>query len=272
MFEHNNQRLSAWWGQYHLDQGQTGQWEIGPLKLAIQHQANEWQLTYEQIEVTDPETVEWKFSPTAPDISGLSYKNTERYITRQLGNSLRVMPILANRSIITRPLTPLYVPAGEKTTIFVSSPLWVRIEVGDSPLVKLQEIPILRPSDTWFGPSTMEGELCYASRTYARLHLENIPTRAHRAITQIVINNKSDTQLLVERLNLPVPYLALFETSDGVLWTEAVTMTRTRDSALAGFDVGKRPPKEAKGAKLVSEPREKPGQNMVIRAFGVLFG
>jgi len=270
MSEHHNQRPSTWWGQFHLDQGQTCRWEIGPLKLAIHRQANEWQLAYEQTEVTGSEATEWNYNPTAPDISELTYKNTERYITQQPGNTVRVMPILADRSIITRPLTPLYVPAGEKMTIFVSSPLWVRIEVGDLP-VKLQEVPILRPSDTWFGPSTMEGELCYASRTYARLNLENIPKRTHRAITQIIIDNKGVTQLLVERLNLPVPYLSLFETSDGLLWTEAVTMTRTRDTGMAGFEVEKRPPIEALDAKLVSKPREKPGQSMVIRAFGALF-
>jgi hypothetical protein len=265
-----NQLRSTWWGRYSFDEGQTVQWEIGPLKLAVQRQPNEWQITYEQNEVFDLETTAWNHNPTAPDIGELNYKNTERYATGQPGKTLWVMPMLADRPIITRPLTPLYVPVGEKTTIFVSSPLWVRIDVGDPP-VKLQEVPLLRPSDTWFGPSTMEGELCYASRTYARLNLDNIPTRAHRAITQIIIENKAGTQLLVERLSLPVPYLSLFEASNGLLWTETVTMIRTRDTGMATFQTGKKPPKEAPKAKLVSEPREKPGQNMVIRAFGALF-
>lgn len=266
----NNQLRATWWDQYSLDDGQTALWEIGPLKLAIQRQPNEWQIAYEQSEVFDPESTKWTHNPASPDMSELNFKNTERYVTGQPGKTLWMMPALADRPIITRPVIPLYVPAGEKTTIFVSSPLWVLIEVGDPP-VKLQEMPILRPSDTWFGPSTMEGELCYASRTYARMNLENIPTRAHRAITQIIIDNKAGTQLLVERLNLPVPYLSLFEASDGLLWTEVVTMIRTRDTGMATFQTGKRPPKEAPKAKLASEPREKPGQNMVIRAFGALF-
>jgi hypothetical protein len=133
----NNQPQSTWWGQYSLDNGQTVQWDIGPLRLAVQRQPNEWQIAYEQNEVIDPETTEWYHNPNAPDISELNYKNIERYFTGKPGKALWVMPILADRSIITRPLTPLYVPAGEKTTIFVSSPLWVRIEVGDPP-VKLQ--------------------------------------------------------------------------------------------------------------------------------------
>ena len=266
-----NQHQAGWWGKFKADPGPTLQWEIGSLNLAIQRLTYEWQIAYEQNEVIDPEPTEWTHMPTAPDIGELNYKNTERYITRQPGKTLWLRPILADRPIITRPLTPLYIPTKEKTTVFVSSPLWVCIEVGDPPL-RLQEIPILRPSDTWFGPSTMEGELGYASRTHARLNLENIPRRAHRAITQIMIDNKGDTQLLVERLNLPVPYLSLFAASDGLLWTEVVTMIRTRDTGMATFQAGKRPPEKALEAKLVSKPHEKPGHNMVIRAFGVLFG
>jgi hypothetical protein len=83
-------------------------------------------------------------------------------------------------------VTPLYVPPAEIATIFVRSPLWLRIEVGDA-LIALQEVPMLRPSDTWFGPTTMEGELCYASQTYARLNLEKLPIGPHHAGTQVTI-------------------------------------------------------------------------------------
>jgi hypothetical protein len=41
---------------------------------------------------------------------------------------------------------------------------------------------------------------------------------------------------------------------------------------MATFDVEKGPPAQASPVKLVGEPRQIPGQNMVIRAFGVLFG
>ena len=56
--------------------------------------------------------------------------------------------------------------------IYVSTPLWVRVDVHDPPQF-LQEIPVIRPSDTWFGPSTREGELGYAGRTHGRLNFEN---------------------------------------------------------------------------------------------------
>jgi hypothetical protein len=95
--------------------------------------------------------------------------------------------------------------------------------------------------------------------------------RSHWAITQVAVHNQADTQLQIERLNLPVPYLSLFETANGILWTETVTMVRTRDSGMAAFQVEEGPPHAATGARLIVNPRQEPPQNMIIRAFGVLF-
>ena len=135
----------------------------------------------------------------------------------------------------------------------------------------IREMPIERPSDTWFGASTMEGELCYAGTTKARLNLANVPVRAHRAITAVMISNMASTQLVVERLDLPVPYLYLYDTRDGVLWTQAVTLVRTRDTEMATFQVESGPPEEARKANLLGDPRLPPEPKMSLRAFGELF-
>ncbi len=266
----SNQLSSNWWGKFELANGQTIQWFIGSLRFAVQRLPNEWQIAYDWDHSIDPETAEWTCTEVALEIRDLDYSNVERYVLDQANKVLWIRPVLADRPVITRPLTPLYVPAGEEITVFVSTPLWVRLEVDD-PSKKLQEIPIRRLSDTWFGPSTMEGELCYAGRTFARLSLENIPIRAHRAITRVTILNKAATQLLIERLSLPVPYLSLFETPDGFLCTQAVTMVRTRDIGLVGLQIEAELPAEARETRPVGEPRLQPEQNMVVRAFGALF-
>jgi hypothetical protein len=270
MTQHNEYQES-WWGRFSVDEGQTSQWQIGPLKLAVQRLLNEWQLAYERDEIMIEEANGWQLDQTALDVNSLGYAQTERYTFGQTSSTLWVLPALADRPVVTRPWTPFYVTAGEETVMFVSSPLWVRIAVDDPPKI-LQEIPIRRPSDTWFGPSTMEGELCYASRTHGRLNFENVALQPQRAIIEVIIRNRADTTLLVERLSLPVPYLSLFETPEGLLWTESVTMVRTRDTGMATFDLVSRPPVQAGQAKLVSEPRQTPSRNMVIRAFGALFG
>jgi len=189
---------------------------------------------------------------------------------RETSEAVWLRPLLADRALVSRPMSPLYVPAGETATIFVRSPLWLRVEVGDN-LVPLLELPILRPSDTWFGPTTMEGELCYASQTYARLSLENLPIGPHHAITQITIQNQADSQLLVEHLKLPVPYLALFEAADGLLWTQGVTMTRSRDTGMANFQIESDPPEWVRAEKRLSEPRQATSIKTAIYAFGALF-
>ena len=130
---------------------------------------------------------------------------------------------------------------------------------------------MLRPSDTWFGPTTMDGELCYASQTYARLNLENLPIGPHHAITQVTIQNRAESQLLVEQLKLPVPYLALFEASDGLLWTQGITMTRSRDTDMADLQIEKGAPDYAGTLKLLSDARQTTSIKTAIYAFGTLF-
>ncbi len=266
----NNQQRSTWWGQYSLDVNQTALWEIGPLKLAIQRHVDEWQIAHEPLLDANPDTTNWQFQPSALNIDTFDYTKTERYANSETTETVWLRPRLADRALVSRPVTPLYVPAGETATIFVRSPLWLRIEVGDS-LIPLQELPILRPSDTWFGPTTMEGELCYASLTSARLNLENLPIGPYYAVTQVTIRNRAETQLLVERLKLPVPYLALFEATNSLLWTQGVTMIRSRDTDMADLQIEQRPPEHAEAVKLLSEPRQSTSIKTTIYAFGALF-
>lgn len=269
MFNEDHEKL-VWWGRYSLDANQTALWEIGPLKLAIQRRTDEWRIAYEPVQEVNPDTTNWQFQPAAPDISTLDYANTARYASGETAQTVWLRPLLADRALVSRPVTPLYVPAGETAIIFVGSPLWLRIEVGDPP-VPLQELPILRPSDTWFGPTTMEGELCYASRTYARLNLENAPIGPRHAVTQVTIQNRANTQLLVEHLKLPVPYLELFEASDGLLWTQGVTMTRSRDTDMADFQIAQTPPEHFGELKRLSQARQPTSIRTAIYAFGTLF-
>ena len=262
---------SIWWGQFQLENNQTVNWVIGPLKLAVKRLVSEWLIAYERTEQFDPEMTGWSLDQAAPDINELNYQTMERYVFDQASDTLQIVPALPDRPLITRPITPLYVPANGSSTVYVSSPLWLRLEINEPP-IELQDLPVFRPPDTWFGPSTMEGQLCYASRTFARLNLENVPISPMRAITRVVINNQDSTKLLVEKLNLPVPYLALFEGGDGRLWTPTVTMVPTRDAGMATIEVDTAPPKQVQETKVLSSPRQQSEKSMVIRAFGALFG
>lgn len=189
----------------------------------------------------------------------------ERHVFSRTQGPLRLSPVVADRPIVTSPRMPMYVAPGEKATLYVGSPLWVRVEV-ESPAREILDVPIRRPSDTWFGPSTREGEICYATRTLAILDAANLPSLAGRAITPVAIENQGSETLRVERLKLPVPFLSVHATVDGQLWTPTVTMVSQQESGMASFDVGQAPPQRL-GARRVTKAREKHESGLLIRAF-----
>ena len=261
-------RPTGWWGEFRFSAGETMVWCIGPLRLAVRRARQEWQLTYDWLAVAEGE-VACSITPTAEDFP--AYEHQERYVFRETGEGLLIRPTLADRPVISRPVTPFHLPAGEEATLFVSSPVWLHLATT-APERDLTEIVIQQPSDTWFGPSTREGQLCYASRTSGRLLLEEVPRRPHRAVTRVVIRNEGGDALRLERLSLPAPYLAVFEADDGLLWTTPVTLVREPSGEMGTVKIHDRPPQEARGAQRLSAPREKPAHASLVRALGALFG
>jgi hypothetical protein len=261
-------RGAAWWGDFRFPVGTARGWCIGPLRLAVRRERHEWQVGYRWLDLPEGE-IRCVVDTAVDELS--AYDHQERYIFRTTGELLRVRPTLADRPVISRPVTPFHLPAGEEATLFVSSPLWLGLAAGE-PARDLTEIAIQRPSDTWFGPSSREGQLCYDSRTQGRLHLEDVPRRPHRAVTRVVVRNDGEDALRLERLSLPVPYLAVFAADDGLLWTTPVTLVRDRSGEMGTVKIHERPPKEAGGAELLSPPREKAGHGSLVRALSALFG
>lgn len=257
-----------WWGEYTFNPNVGAQWDIGPLRIAVQRMPNEWLVAFKQIETAENQH-EWRFAYSDLELNDSEFTQVYRFVYQGTTEQLIVLPALADRSVVSRPYTPFTVPADENATIYVSTPLWFTLATG-LPSQTLFEIPIQRPSDTWFGSSTQEGEMCYASRTYGRLNLEKLTVYPHRATTQVHIHNNSAAPLLIERINLPMPYLSLFLTHESNLWTEAVTVVQTLGTSLAEFNIEKEPPPAATGAKLIAAPRQDPHKGMLIKAFSVL--
>src|SRR5690625_5517561 len=76
------------------------------------------------------------------------------------------------------------------------------------------EIPTKILSDTWFGPNTQMGTLCYASKTYTRSSRQEVTPRPHRAVTPVTVRNQSEELLSIDKLSIPVPHLALYGRDD----------------------------------------------------------
>lgn len=83
----------------------------------------------------------------------------------------------------------------------------------------------------------MSGELCYSKYTDAKITLDNIQKRAHRAITTISISNEHDELLAIERISLPTPLLDLYVDSNNQLWTDKVSLTHHQDGDRPSFGI-----------------------------------
>jgi hypothetical protein len=155
----------------------------------------------------------------------------------------------------------------QEVTVYVGSPLFIRLEADES----LDDLPALPPKYTWWGPNTREGELCYATRTPGRLRLEDAVRYPHRVLTAVAIQNGADEPLTFERLNLPVRKLAVYAARDARLWTELVRLVRKKKEPFAELHVESAPPEIAKGAEQLSPPRDPAKTHFLFRAFGSFF-
>lgn len=257
---------SSWWGSFTFDSQQSRRWRIGPLTLIVRSLGSEWQIAHHRMDDFIDNTATWDMEST--DQSPEALENNSRYIFRKATNLFTLTPRLADRPIISRPSVPFNLTAGEEVTLYVSSPLWIELALGGT---VLQEIGIQRPSDTWFGPSTLEGELCYASTTHCRINLDALPQLPHRAITPVLIRNQADTTLTVERVNLPVPLLSLYACPNGQIWTPRIKFIRDKDGDMAELKIDNRAPKEAISPTQLSKPRKSAARGVLIRAFNAMF-
>jgi hypothetical protein len=260
----------TWYGDYELQIDAPAFWQVGPLQFWLTHSEQEWRFA----SLPGGDTLD----PTlARDLTGAVVEPPEAEANaRRLGfhktrNRLRLAPMTADRPVVVKPVTPFMLPPGEELTLYISTILWLQVQVGD-PLKEFLQVPLFRPSDTWFGSSTRDGEMCYALQTSARLRLENLPVRPHRAISALRVRNKAEENLVIEKVLLPMPHMSLFAAADGQLWTEAVTLDHAEGAHEAPLNLSDGPPSQAGKTHKISGPRQKAARGLLTRAFSGLMG
>ncbi len=250
------------WGQFTLEAEGAGRvHEIGPTTLWLSRAGREWQLAFEGEGDAQSAVLSCTDSSAAPP--GLS--EPERYLADE-GVTYTLTPVLADRSVVVRPEARLHVLPGCDVPLYVSTPVWWRFTIGERVAV---ERPVSRPSDTWFGPSLREGQLCYASRTRALLSFRGVPPRPARAVTRVLLQNRRETPLEVERLALPVRELDLAVAADGHIWTDAVRVTVGADGE-ASMVIEATPPDEAGPLSSAIPAREPSPRFQMFRALSAL--
>jgi hypothetical protein len=260
----------TWWGRYRIPLDQLGLWRIGPLSLWVGRCSGEWRLAWETERDPLEPTVRVHLPAAEEDL--LAKKDVIRFGVSSNDEQVDLVPRLADRPLISRPEKPFVVMPTDEITVYISTPVWVRVMAGPKQ-TPLFELPVYRPSDTWFGPDTMRGELCYAGRTAMRLNLEQLPFRAHRVTSAVTIRNRAREPITVEKLNLPVAHLTVYEGPGRELWTENILFERPADSDLIRLRLRDTVHHGAElGAVRISAPRLPLSDRLSVRALGSLFG
>ena len=180
-------------------------------------------------------------------------------------------PTLPDRAVVVRLSEAMSVLPGEDVTFYMIVPLWLRLELSEGSKL-LTEIPTFRLSDTWFGPMSNLGSLCYANSSVLYLDLRQVPLRPHCVITAITIRNLGVDSLKLERLNIPFPRLSLFYSQRTGFWTDKLTLERREDNEMASLKLDRQPPSEASPTQFVTGPREAGAEtSSVVRAFSAIF-
>lgn len=259
----------GWWGEISLALDEVKVWSLGERKIAIQRLDREWVIWNKELDSESTSQITVTSLKTTNSFSDLPYS---RHLVKQTTNAIHISPMLADRSLVVRPATSLNILPGEQVELYISSPLWflMRLNTKASSMV---DIPLLRPSDSWFGPSTMEGELCYAKYTDARVNLAQIEKRGHRAITPVLIKNQHTETLIIERINLPAPFLTLYADEQQNFWTQEVDITYHSDSDKAGLRLKPTPPNQGIGIMtLISDARQISDDHHFVKSIKSLLG
>lgn len=258
--------LAPWWKPRNLAAGQCWRYAIGPLTIYLQRHGTEWWLASETGDGTEDQ---FRFDsgeiPAMPE--GLAYS---RYVFRQSPAQVCLKPRLLDRPVVVRTNQAVNIPADQQATFYISSPVCISVELDDG-RPALQEIPVTRLSDTWFGPSTQVGELCYAAKTQARNSRAEVPLRPHRAVTPVTIHNRSDASLAIDKISLPVPYLAVYGRADGTLWTAPLLLEHLPGDTLAKVKIADQPPEGVSASDWLTPAREALKRGSLVRAFVDIF-
>lgn len=263
---------TRWWGSLTLEPDTHRRWRIGPRTLWLVRRARE--LTVAHTMSDDPLDDALELAEPADPEEIPENATRLRFALRADAPSPVLHPVLAERAAVMRPEAQLTVPEGEEVTLYVGTPLWLTLTLpaqGERGERALLELSSWRPSDTWFGPDTLRGELAYALSTAGRFTLDDVPPSPHRAITPIRVRNHAREPLQIQRLKVPLPYLTLYWAGER-FWTTAVTLEHQEDDDRDTVQLTRGAPDEAAAAERVAAPRLASGGSLVMRAFSRIFG
>lgn len=231
------------WASHDLAEGQEARWQLGALGLSVTREPGAWRL-------------EWGWGAGPRQACRVAFARTE--------GPLVLAPRLADTAVVVRPAEPLRVAPGEEVLVYATTPLWVAVLAADG-RQPLAEIACAALSPTWFGADTCSGELCLAGHR----PLAGTPAAEPcEVLTPVLLQNRAEQPLPVERLRLPLVRLPLFRAADGGFWTPLVTVRQRENGARAELSTGDLAPFQARRPRLVAAARPGASGGGVLTALG----
>lgn len=268
---------NKWWRNFDLPSGSMQNLQIGPTRIQIAHLEREWRVAASRVEEsTDPAELDrLMVSPPVPVLaSGLSNPSHDvevsRYATRRTAAGFRLVPLMADRAVVCRPMNPLFVMPGDQVEMFMSSPVWVSVFLNSLSATDgshVADIPAAQLADTWIGEDTIHGELGYFALTRARLSYKDVKVRPHMATTGVVVRNMSTRPLRIEHMSLPAPWLHVYATGDGALCTEGIILEHKEGGSFAELEIMSQPLGPDVPCTRVGHARKDPKDNAGSKPF-----
>lgn len=300
MVETTQNTNQIWWRSFELPGGFHQNLQIGPTKLQISHLEREWRIAASRVDESSSSNSLSQlildlpipviasgttpvFTANAPAAGNQTFNldgDVKRYASRRTGSGFRLVPVMADRPVVCRPLNQIFVLPGDHVELFVSTPVWINVFLdtvaseattaassGQGEWTHVAEIPTVRLTDTWIGSSTVEGELGYSALTKARLSYQDVVFRSHMVTTGVVIRNLALQPLRLDRISLPAPYLHTYATSGGALCTEGVLLEHKEGGQFAELEIMRHPLGPTEACSVVGRSRRELIDHTVVRAF-----
>ena len=260
--------MNSLWIKQDCEIGRIYTCAVAQLRLWVMRNSQGWLLAVRH-------EVDVAFEPLQ-ETKGLSEQTEwQRFVTPSSASFVRLVPVLPDRPVMSRPEARIEIAPRHKGRFFVTIPVWLRIEIevgaGQSPMM-LGEFPTRILSKTWFGHPAEEGEIGYALTTRARQDLEDLTDVEGRAICPVVLDNATHETLAFSQLLLSVRHMSVYQTEDGKLWTNECRLGYTGSIFPASLTFGHTAPEQARGSRLAAGPREAPTSGLTAKAIaGAIF-
>lgn len=247
------------WKPHAVEVGETLFFSLGALRLWIYRGQQEWLIAHElEAEKRNAPLVE--VSDTPRDES----REWTRWILDEKVEKVHLRPQLPNRPLIVRPELPMSLMPRKSVQFFIEIPLWVSVSFG-SKHEQATEFPTMILSNSWFG-SFIEGELCYAVKTTAKLSQADLLSEAHMAVFPLEVRNISSVKLNFERLCVRPQYLNIFG-GDHSLWASNGRVSFRGEDKWGRIVYSSKAPQFDEASRLIGRAREQLRRGALLQTF-----